>query len=54
MSTTTMERAKTLIEPAIMELDKIPHDESLPVHHAPTASTSSTPHPVERMTEQEE
>jgi glutaredoxin-related protein len=27
MSTTTMERSKTLIAPAIMELDKIPHDE---------------------------
>jgi hypothetical protein len=57
MSTTIMERAKTLIATAITELDKIPHDLSQPVHRAPTASstsTSSTPHPTERMTEQEE
>jgi hypothetical protein len=57
MSNTTMEQAKTLIAAAITELDKIPHDVSLPVHHAPTgsaASTSSTPHPAERMTEQQE
>jgi hypothetical protein len=57
MSGTTMERAKTLIATTITELDKIPHDISLPVHRAPTAyaaSTSSTPHRVERMTEQEE
>jgi hypothetical protein len=57
MSATTMESAKTLIAAAIIELDKIPHDISLPVHRAPTASaasTSSTPHPAERMTEQEE
>jgi hypothetical protein len=57
MSATAMERAKTLIVDAIAELDKIPHDVSLPVHHAPTgstASTTSTPHPIERMTEQEE
>jgi hypothetical protein len=57
MSATAMERVKTLIVAAITELDKIPHDVSLPVHRAPTgsiASTSSTPHPVERMTEQEE
>jgi hypothetical protein len=57
MSATTMEWAKTLIVDAITKLDKIPHDVSLPVHHAPTsstASTSSTPHPIERMTGQEE
>jgi hypothetical protein len=57
MPATAMERSKTLIAVVITELDKIPHDISLPVHHAPTgfaASTSSTPHPVERMTEQEE
>jgi hypothetical protein len=57
MSATAMERAKTLIAAAITELDKIPHDISLPVHRAPigsAASTSSTPHPTERMTEQEE
>jgi hypothetical protein len=45
-SAIAMERAKTLIVAAIIELDKIPHDVSLPVHHAPTtsaASTSSTP-----------
>jgi hypothetical protein len=50
-------RAKTLIIDVIAELDKIPHDVSLPVHHAPTgsvASTWSTPHPAVRMTEQEE
>jgi hypothetical protein len=55
MSATAMERAKTLITDAIIELDKIPHDISLPVHCAPTgsiASTSSTPHPTERMSEQ--
>jgi hypothetical protein len=57
MSATAMQRAKTLIATAITELDKIPHDVSLLVHRTPTASaasTSSTPHPVERMTEQEE
>jgi hypothetical protein len=57
MSNTTMERAKTLIAAAVTELDKIPYDVSLPVHHAPigsAASTSSTPHPAERMTEQQE
>jgi hypothetical protein len=57
MSATAMERAKNLIVDAITELDKIPHDVSLPVHHAPTtdaASTSSTPQPAERMTEKEE
>jgi hypothetical protein len=57
MSATAMERVKTLIADAIAELDKIPHDISLLVHRAPTgfaASTSSTPHPTERMTEQEE
>jgi hypothetical protein len=57
MSATAMERAKNLIADAITELDKIPHDVSLPVHHAPTtdaASTSSTPQPAERMTEKEE
>jgi hypothetical protein len=57
MSTTAMERVKTLITSAITEHDKIPHDVSLPVHRAPTgsaASTSSTPRPAERMTEQEE
>jgi hypothetical protein len=55
MSATTMERAKNLIAAAITEIDKIPHDISLPVHHAHVAaSTSSTPQPVERMTEQEE
>jgi hypothetical protein len=56
-SAIAIERAKTLIVAAIIELDKIPHDVSLPVHHAPTgsvASTSSTPHPAERMTEQVE
>jgi hypothetical protein len=54
MPATAMERAKTLIADAIIELDKIPHNVSLPVHHGPTgsaASTLSTPHPVERMTE---
>jgi hypothetical protein len=54
MSATAMERAKTLIAYAIIELDKIPHVISLPLHRAPTAPTSSTPHPTERMTEQEE
>jgi hypothetical protein len=52
-----MERGKTLIATTITELDKIPHDISLPVHRAPTifaASSSSTPHPTEIMTEQEE
>jgi hypothetical protein len=52
-----MKKAKTHIAATITELDKIPHDVSLPVHHAPTssaASTSSTPHPAERMSEQEE
>jgi hypothetical protein len=40
---------------AITELDKIPHDVSLSVHCAPpAASTSSTPWPAERMTEQDE
>jgi hypothetical protein len=45
MSATAMERDKTLIAVAITELDKIPHDVSLPVHRAPAtaASTSSTP-----------
>jgi hypothetical protein len=54
MFATAMERAKTLITAAIIELEKIPHDVSLPVHHAPAASTSGTPQPTERMTEQEE
>jgi hypothetical protein len=55
MSATAMERAKTLIADAITELDKIPHDVSLPVHRASAAaSTSSTPQPTERMTEKEE
>jgi hypothetical protein len=54
MSATAMERAKTLIVAAITELDKIPHNVSLPVHRAPATSTSSTPHRAERMTEQEE
>jgi hypothetical protein len=54
MFVTAMESAKTLIVAAITTLDKIPHDVSLPVHHTPTASTSSTPHPTERMTGQEE
>jgi hypothetical protein len=57
MSTTVMERAKIHIAAAITELDKIPHDVSLPVHHAPTtsaASTSSTPQHTTRMIEQEE
>jgi hypothetical protein len=57
MSTTAMERSKTLIASAITELDKIPHNISLPVHHAPIASVASsshTPHPRERMIEQEE
>jgi hypothetical protein len=57
MCATAMERAKTLIATAIIELDKIPHDISLPVHRASTAtaaSTSSTPQSVERMTEEEE
>jgi hypothetical protein len=56
MSATGMARAKTLIAVSITKLDKIPHDVSLSVHHAPTnsaASTSSTPHPTKRMTEQE-
>jgi hypothetical protein len=51
-----IERAKNLIAAAITELDKIPHDVSLPVHRAPPAtpaSTSSTPQPAERMTEKE-
>jgi hypothetical protein len=57
MYANTMERAKILIVAAITEPDKIPHDVSLPVHRAPSAiaaSTSSTPQPTERMTEQEE
>jgi hypothetical protein len=56
MSATAMERAKNLIVAAITELEKIPHDISMPVHRAPAAaaSTSSTPQPTERMTEQEE
>jgi hypothetical protein len=56
MSATAMKRAKNLIVDAITELDKIPHDVSLPVHRAPAAaaSTSSTPQPTERMTEKEE
>jgi hypothetical protein len=52
-----MERSKTLIVAAIIELDKITHEVSLPVCHAPTssaASTSSTLHPTERMSEKEE
>jgi hypothetical protein len=52
---TTMERAITLIASAITEIDKIPQNISLPVHRAAAAaSTSSTPQPAERMTEQEE
>jgi hypothetical protein len=51
---TAMERAQTLITTAIIELDKILHDVSLPVHPAPTASTPNTPHPAETMSEQEE
>jgi hypothetical protein len=54
---TIMGRAKTLIAATITELFKIPHDVSLSVHCAPigsAASTSSTPHPAERMTAQEE
>jgi hypothetical protein len=54
MSATAMKRAKNLIADAITELDKIPHDVSLPVHRAPAAVTSSTPQPTERMTEKEE
>jgi hypothetical protein len=57
MSATAMERAKTLIIAAITELDKIPHNVSLPMHCASTgsvASTSNTPHHAERMVEQEE
>jgi hypothetical protein len=57
MSATTMKMTKTLIATAITKLDKIPNDVSLPVHCAPTgcaASISSTPHPAERMTKQEE
>jgi hypothetical protein len=56
MSPTTMDRAKNLIATTITELDKIPHDVSLPVHRAPAAaaSTSNTPQPTERMTKQEE
>jgi hypothetical protein len=56
-STIMSATAKTLIASAIIELDKISHDISLPVHHTPTGSaalTSSTPHLAERMTEQEE
>jgi hypothetical protein len=54
LSATAMERAKTLIIAAIIELDKIIHDVSLLVYRAPTtavASTSSTPQPTEGMTE---
>jgi hypothetical protein len=57
MLATAMEMVKTLITTIITELDKIPHDISLPVHRAPTssaASTSNAPHPTERMIEQEE
>jgi hypothetical protein len=57
MSVTIIERAKTLIAAAIIELDKIPHNVSLPVHRAPTAaavSTSNTPQPAKGMTEQKE
>jgi hypothetical protein len=57
MSAVVMVMVKTLITAAIIELNKILHDISLPVHHAPTGSatsTSSTPHPMERMIEQEE
>jgi hypothetical protein len=57
MSATAMERAKNLITDAIIELDKIPHDVSMPVHRAPAtiaASTSSTPQSAERMIEKEE
>jgi hypothetical protein len=57
MYVTIIERAKTLIAAAIIELDKIPHNVSLPVHRAPTAaavSTSSTPQPAKGMTEQKE
>jgi hypothetical protein len=57
MSATAMERVKNLIADAITELDKIPHDVSLPVHCTPAtaaASTSSTSQPVKRMTEKEE
>jgi hypothetical protein len=56
MSAIVMERAKTIIATVITELDKIPHDVSLLVYRSPTgfvASTSSTPHLAERMTEQE-
>jgi hypothetical protein len=57
MSVNAMEKAKTLIEDAITTLDKIPHDVSLPMHHAPTgaaAPTSSFPHHTGRMNEQED
>jgi hypothetical protein len=57
MSATAMERVKNLIADAITELDKIPHDVSLPVHCTPAtaaALTSSTSQPVKRMTEKEE
>jgi hypothetical protein len=57
MSATAIERARTLIATTITELAKIPRDISLLVHRAPTGfatSTSSTPQPTERMTEQEE
>jgi hypothetical protein len=51
-----MKRVKNLITDAITELDKIPHNVSLPVHRAPAAaaSTSSTPQPMKRLTEKEE
>jgi lipopolysaccharide biosynthesis regulator YciM len=42
MSTTAMERVKTLSTAAITEHDKIPHDVSLPVYHTPTSSATST------------
>jgi hypothetical protein len=54
MSTTIMKNAKTLITYAIIVLDKILHDVSLPIHHAPTGVatlTSSFPHHIERMIE---
>jgi hypothetical protein len=57
MSVTALGRAKTFIIAAIIELDKIPHDVSLPMHRAPAISatlTSSTSQHAERMTEEEE
>jgi hypothetical protein len=41
MSATAMEGAKNLIADAITELDKIPHDVSLRVHHAPPAAAAT-------------